>query len=241
MSFHRLMVKAADRAHNWLHYTPGTRPSVCELGNQKWRGDGAVAGREGYASTKDFYLDLGFERYLAIDVNTAMDAVAIDLNRLIFDVARGEDYNEPLFEAFDLVTNNGTGEHIFNQAAVFENMHDLCKVGGLMLHCLPCWGWPNHGFYTFNPLLFRDLAAANSYEWAFLWLGSNKGLDTYQIDVATDEWVWSHKSEQLQGLFRGNVSIVACLRKTVEADFRLPIQGKYLKSIESDEIKARYA
>jgi len=35
---------------------------------------------------------------------------------------------------FQLVTNNGTGEHVFNQDAIYRNVHQLTVPGGLMLH-----------------------------------------------------------------------------------------------------------
>src|SRR3546814_7323570 len=93
-----------------------------------------------------------------------MGAKVVDLNKPI----KGHHYD--LLGKFDLVTNNGTGEHIFNQDAVFENVHDLAKVGGAMLHILPMSPWVNHGFYNYNPILFRDIAAANRYEWLFMWV-----------------------------------------------------------------------
>ena len=67
-------------------------------------------------------------------------------------------------ETYDLVTNNGTGEHIFNQYMVFKNSHELTKTGGIQLFVLPFYNWMNHGFFNFNPLMFTDLAGANGYE-----------------------------------------------------------------------------
>ena len=62
------------------------------------------------------------------------------------------------------MVNNGTGEHVFNQHNLFENMHNLTKENGLILNILPFIDWINHGFYNYNPLLFADLAASNNYE-----------------------------------------------------------------------------
>ena len=36
-------------------------------------------------STKEWYAELGFTEYLAIDVNTKLDAVALDLNYVLKD------------------------------------------------------------------------------------------------------------------------------------------------------------
>ena len=45
----------------------------------------------------------------------------------------------------DLVINNGTGEHVFNQHALFLNFHNLTKINGIMLNILPFIDWINHG------------------------------------------------------------------------------------------------
>jgi hypothetical protein len=94
----------------------------------------------------------------------------MDLNR---DIATHYGFTE----TFDLVTNNGTGEHVFNQGAVFGNAHALCRVGGLMLHVLPFVNYLNHGFFSFNPILFHDLAAVNRYDIVRLSIASNHGIE----------------------------------------------------------------
>jgi len=112
---------------------------------------------EKYPLTESFYLALGFKSYTAIDINTKYGSRIMDLNR---DLRRDYAYTE----TFDLVTNNGTGEHIFNQYAVLKNVHHLANLGGIMLHILPFVNWVNHGFFNFHPILFADLAAANGYK-----------------------------------------------------------------------------
>src|SRR5262245_8186900 len=156
-------------------------PTVVELGNQRFRPSNrvlrevsrrlaGVAGidraalaalialpeRERLDRTADFYRALGFTRYVAIDVNEKFGSVMMDLNK---DLAADYGYSE----RFSLVTNNGTGEHVFNQYMVFKNVHELCKPQGLMVHSVPFINWVNHGFYSFHPGLYSDLAAANGY------------------------------------------------------------------------------
>ena len=95
--------------------------------------------------------------YSSIDINGAYNSHKFDLNKNIF-----EKYN--FKEKFDLVINNGTGEHIFDQYNFFLNFHNLTKINGLMLSILPFIDWINHGFYNFNPIFFADLAASNKYD-----------------------------------------------------------------------------
>ena len=120
--------------------------------------------------TEAFYRALGFRRYVAVDVNSRYGSLIMDLNT---DV--GETYG--FHDTFDLVTNNGTGEHVFDQRAVFENMHDLTATGGVMLHVMPFVNWLNHGFYNFHPVLFVDVAAANDYEVLKLSLANKSGFE----------------------------------------------------------------
>lgn len=209
---------------------------VCELGNQRFTAEG------NFASTADFYKVQGYTEYLALDVNTEMGARVVDLNRPI----RGRHYD--LFEKFDLVTNNGTGEHIFNQEAVFQNVHDLCRVGGAMLHILPVSPWVNHGFYNFNPILFRDIARANHYEWLFLWVADRWGNRTEIEEKNFPEAFREKNPKALQSVIgeviahRGyDASIVVAWRKAREYAFRRPFQGKYVGDIASASVKATYA
>ncbi len=192
MAFHSLMIQLVADLRTQL----GSAPTVVELGNQTFKPRSAdvdkvealllrqsspfdkallrdIAVRTGEAlgaSTADFYRAIGFSGYRTIDVNSRYGSLVMDLNR---DIASHYGFRE----TFDLVTNNGTGEHVFNQAAVFANAHTLCKVGGVMLHVLPFVNYLNHGFFSFNPILFHDLAAANAYEILRLSIASNQGLE----------------------------------------------------------------
>jgi hypothetical protein len=132
--------------------------------------------------TATFFKALGFTSYDAIDVNSVYGSLVMDLNS---DIKERYGFDR----TFDLVTNNGTGEHIFNQYTVFRNMHQLTKVGGVLLFVLPFHNWLNHGFFNFNPILFGDLAAANGYRVLRLSIGLPQGAETGvgRDGVPTDE------------------------------------------------------
>jgi SAM-dependent methyltransferase len=95
-------------------------------------------------------------RYACIDLFEAEDVVHLDLNVSALPSEHRAKY--------DLVTNMGTTEHIFNQARAFEAVHDATKVGGIMLHAVPCNGYFNHGLFKYEPKFFLYLAHANKYE-----------------------------------------------------------------------------
>jgi SAM-dependent methyltransferase len=71
---------------------------------------------------------------------------------------------------FDICTNIGTTEHLFNQSNAFKLMHDLTKVGGIMFFHLPMVD-ANHGLFGYNPNLFVALARYNEYELMLLSAG----------------------------------------------------------------------
>lgn len=201
----------------------GHSGTVCELGNQRY------GGRKGYKSVKAFYLDNGYDSYVALDVNTDMDAIIYDLNHV-----------QVPDKTYDLVTNNGTGEHVFNQAAVFENVHSLCKDGGYMIHVQPFTPWLNHGFYNFNPILFRDLAAANDYMVHQILLGERNG----NAVVVPDEELYTEKhAGYIKGVIRqlaNNVSVIAIFRKVGHEPFRYPIQGEYQSAVRDNNLRGEY-
>ena len=154
------------------HLKPGF--TMMEIGKQNWAGDVPIdkliadtadkrtttklrqtlkRDPNSFKITDHYYRNvLGCSDYESIDPGVADSDYKFDLN-----------YSLPEILSYDVVTDSGTGEHIFNQAQLFRTMHDLTKKGGIMTHVLPWTGWYNHGFYNFQPTLVYDLAAANDY------------------------------------------------------------------------------
>jgi hypothetical protein len=120
--------------------------SVCELGDQY------VTHTTPHRLARDWYKELGCGRYESIDGNER-GTIVRDLNRSFNDVGR-----------FTLVTDFGTGEHVFNQAQVWASMHYICEHLGYIAFDRPIAGYPGHGYYLIDPSLVRDLAYENDYE-----------------------------------------------------------------------------
>ena len=160
---------------------------VCDLGSQEM--SQGIGG-----SAKDWMEHQGFE-YVSIDFDGKFGALKLDLN-----VATCHDvFNLGARPAFNIVTNHGTTEHIFNQANVFELMHDLTVVGGMMIHAVPTPKFgPSHGFYFYDETIFDDLAHANDYEI----LQKYRQPDPYEI-------------------------ILVAFRLRSHEPFKMPIQGQY--------------
>lgn len=241
MGFSNLITKAVGTTLPELRTRK--KPTVIELGNQRLKN--TKARKEIYQqlgltqpadleSTKDWYISVGFDRYLAIDVNTEKDAVAMDLNTDI-----GQHYG--FREQFDLVTNNGTGEHVFNQYMVFKNAHDLCRVGGYMIHVLPFYRWVDHGFYNYNPNLFPCLANQNDYELTELWIGTSDGERIERLNVKNLARKKGYRDDFALDTWDSDPMVAAVMKKTQDRAFEIPMQNLYAgDNISSDEISDRY-
>lgn len=198
---------------------------VIDLGSQRYTAQRIYPAN----STRDFYLKNGFKEYLALDINDTEFTVKADLNEP-FELGRQA----------SLVTNIGTSEHIFDQGRVFENMHNLCKVGGIMFFHLPFTPWLNHGFYNYNPILFEALATANKYALGLLQVGDREGV---MIDLPYEEIVKERGQFALEGAARAAQRpsfIFAVFKKTTDESFKKPFQKRYVQDIADEQILQRY-
>lgn len=218
-------------------------PTVIELGNQTLRTGKLIKkiltgfnidSNVPLGSVKDYYLALGFKKYLAIDVNTDKDAVAMDLN---LDVC--EHYN--FKEKFDLVTNNGTGEHCFHQYNVFLNTHNLCKPGGYIIHVLPFYRFYDHGFYNFHPNLFVSLATHNQYEIKNLIVASSDCGIFHEFDVTQNYFQSNFLNSINLDQYKRDIMVAVTYEKIKESEFKMPMQYVYGGgNINSTDITQRY-
>jgi hypothetical protein len=231
------------------------RPSVLELGESEWYGDvstdmlagtidrltaeperrrelkerlaGIAAGgspQESWHLAKLFYsIFLDYRKITAIDFHGTPGALRLDLNHPL-----------ALGEQFDVLIDGGTAEHVFNVCQFFGTCHQVTRPGGLMLHLLPFLGWLEHGFYSFNPTFFWDLAEANGYSVV---------LFAY-TEITPLRVVPLRSREQLLGMARAaelgqTAMLYAVLRKPeVEAAFRIPMQGVYAGSVSGEVMEA---
>ena len=168
--------------------------TVCELGNQFYHGP------QGEMLAQSWYERLGCGRYVSIDGNGHATVMA-DLNRPL---------NLDDIGTFDVVTDFGTGEHIFNQAQVWETLHDLCAAGGFIIFDRPKAGWNEHCFYNIHETLVRNLAEANEYDIVHL---ETHGIEGY--------------GELLFGILKP---------RTKGFPFRYPQQGKYKDRLQDLEV-----
>jgi hypothetical protein len=166
---------------------------------------------------------LDYETLQAIDFHGTPAAMKIDLN-----------YPTGLAERYDMVIDNGTAEHVFNVAQFFASCHELTRPGGLMVHATPFVGWIEHGFYTFQPTFYWDLAAANGYAMVMLVYTEIDPMRVVQLQTR-ERIVELARS----GAIGRNAMLYAVLKKNeAESGFVLPRQGYYAGALSPEMDRA---
>ena len=116
-----------------------------------------INGRYGDGVSKNFhkyfYSIFGGQSYRSLDLCDPVADYKYDLN-----------YFVPIFRKFDVITNFGTAEHVFEVGKVFKTSHRLLKNNGILLCVLPTFGDIDHGFYNIHPAFYRLMAEQSGYE-----------------------------------------------------------------------------
>jgi len=149
-------------------------------------------------------------------------------------MARKLDLNAPLPDLgqFDVTIDFGTGEHIFDVRTFFQNVHDVTRPGGIIIHGLPWHGFIDHGFYNFQPTLFFDMAAANGYQVLNVSCGAIEPPQVHSLN-SREACVAFAKA----GKIPANALLFVAYQKGPKAQpFRVPVQGYYAGTL-SDELK----
>jgi SAM-dependent methyltransferase len=174
---------------------------------------GGTVGREFALARLIYKAVFGYEAYTAIDLADEphhADSVRQNLNEP-FDLGR----------RFDVCVNNGTSEHIFNQANFYKAVHDHTRAGGIMVHWTPGLGWLDHGLYNVQPGFFVDLARDNGYDIRIACFATAQNL--YPLSNRIDDAIWQKYPDLREAM------ICVVLHKTADAPFRIPMQGMYQK------------
>ncbi len=238
---------------------PQNAPSIMEFGEQNWYGDvpwdqiiaiakeiglsaDEVAKVEGklkaivdQAESNPWYLFdiaklfykviLDYSKYSSIDLHGPDESKKFDLNQHL-----------SLNEQFDFVTNLGTSEHVFNQLMFFENMHNVTKPGGTMMHSLPNQGCYDHGFYNYHPTFIFDLALANQYTIQTIVLSDNTvSPPTFSVFTDRESYIRLAVDKQLSE-YSGLTFILK--KPEAEKPFVTPQQGYYDNQLSPEVARA---
>lgn len=106
-------------------------------------------------SAAEVFVRAGFN-YTCFDVDNRSGTVYLDFHSFRF---QREYYNK-----FDITFNSGTSEHLIAPHGLMFFMHHATRVGGLMWHMVPVFGYANHGLNNLTPKFWHQLATYNGYE-----------------------------------------------------------------------------
>jgi len=62
-----------------------------------------------------------------------------------------------LLDRFDTIIDAGSLEHVFDIKQALENLVDMCRIGGRIIHVSPSDNFSGHGFWQISPELFFSL------------------------------------------------------------------------------------
>jgi hypothetical protein len=108
-----------------------------------------------YISDVTFFSLLGVKLY-TMDISDYQDCdIVHDLNTKI---------QSDLKERFDVVIDGGTMEHLFDTKQCLENICEMTKTYGRVIHMSPSNNYSGHGFYQFSPDIFFDYYYTNNFD-----------------------------------------------------------------------------
>lgn len=170
-------------------------------------------------SAKLFYEMLGLKKYNCIDMNGEWEAINHDLNTPLED--------ESFHNKYDVVTDYGCNEHIFNVVEAYRTMYRLCKSDGLMIIDQGVFG--GNGYFLFDLSFFEGIAAANNLK--ILFSSYSVTLKTLTKSGTVDQFLIPAQRELLEAIDLAKVSSIGVcyvLQKQSEDDFRIPYQDTYM-------------
>ena len=141
-------------------------------------------------------LELGNKKNAQGVYKTYFESIGIDHTSIDWNGEDGAlklDLRNPIdLEPFDMITNIGTTEHVSDQTAVWRNIHNLTKIGGVIASLTPLEGdWWWHGEY-YPRVEFFEQFAKNGYEIEYMDIGReypNRNLCVRLKKVAHNDFV----------------------------------------------------
>lgn len=168
-------------------------------------------------------------RTLGFDASVVIDASSYEDADELFDL------NEPqpppqLREAFDVILDSGTLEHIFHIPHALANLHTMLREEGRVIHLLPASNYMDHGFYMFSPSFFWDYYNINGWTVNTLQLfrhgmrGDSHRWRVYEYDPAITHEV------NFGSLDNARYGVCCIATKDANAtSARIPQQGSYVR------------
>ena len=173
-----------------------------------------------YIHPETFFKILGAKQYSALDVFDFEGASII------------HDLNQPIpkeyYNSFDVIIDCGTTSHVPNTLSVFENVTNMLKINGIIIHILGIAGFVNHGFYQISPLTFYEYYGSNGFTDLKSYIFRLKKYDP-RGTAKCFEYKYCPGPLLLENIT--SCAFIFFMAKKVEehAQKTIPIQGRYLK------------
>ncbi len=167
--------------------------------------------------------------YLAFDVANGYRTQIFDLN--------SQSLNRAQTQSFDIILNFGTTEHVMNQLNALKVIHDAVKVGGHIVHSVPCLGDIDHGYVAYTPRLFFDVASYDNYEIIdFRYEGPVE--DKPIMDIVRDYGAYfpaanRYVNEAQVALKATDVAIYLIQKRTITKAFLTPMDTSPVRGVRS--------
>jgi len=175
-------------------------------------------------SAKYFYESLGIKEYQSMDINSDHGAIGHDLNKPFEDRSK--------FNKFDIVTDHGSSEHVFNIAECYKTIHNLTKPGGYIILSQLIFNRVNHAYFLFDDSFIDQIAAANRYKVIYNSYvptveAKTRGGSECQFHIPRNKTLFN----ALDLTKLSKLAIYGVLQKTKEDEFKIPYQGNLMKEI----------
>jgi len=159
----------------------------------------------------------GIDKYIDLDINEKAELNA-DLSKPLDSTLRNSAMT---------VINAGTLEHVFDIKQAFQNVHDMTRQGGVIIHIAPLT-WLEHGFYNFSITMFNQIAETNSYEYIAdaIFYPSAEQKDNFNIQMNWSGKLYKFKPEELKCL-KPDTLFISAYRKTDSSVFKAPYEIAY--------------
>ena len=182
------------------------------------------------ASSKYLYEILGIKDYKSIDIGGKHGAIVHDLNKPFNDTS--------MFNKFDIATDFGSCEHVFNVSECYKTLHKLLKPGGYLI--IDQAILKGNGYFKFDEVFFEGIAAANNYKIIFSSYVITTGEKTkngsyYQFHIPRNHKLLDVLDySKLARLDKyGELGIFAVMQKITDEEFKTPYQGTIYNDIHN--------
>jgi len=133
-----------------------------------------------------------------------------------------------LRDRYALILDGGTIEHVFDMRQVLDNIVQMLKPGGCVLH-IGSFSM-DHGFYGISPCLFYDFYSANGFEdftCYILLVDFQNILKTYRNKHEYFEYRYGMNLQNLLDGSKQPLVFFAARKANAGTDLSIPVQGIY--------------